>query len=50
MKKYKIFTKRLNLTLALITAVVGLFLLSCEDDEKNLLATDQIIHTVNEIL
>ena len=37
MKKYKIFTKRLNFTLVLITAVVGLFLLSCEDDDKNLL-------------
>ena len=37
MKKYKIFTKRLNITLVLITAVVGLFLLSCEDDDKNLL-------------
>lgn len=37
MKKYKIFTKRWHLTLVLLTAVVGLFLLSCEDDEKNLL-------------
>lgn len=37
MKKYKIFTKRLNLMAVLLTAVLGLFIASCEDDEKNLL-------------